>query len=73
MLEHRRHASPKKQIERLIHAKIDAIGSQRFRKTAATQHFAIDQYAVAVENDEIWFGHRTFPGAQESIYSGIGQ
>ena len=61
MLEHRSHASSKKQIERLIDAKIDAIRGQRFRKTATTQHFAIDQYAVAVENDEIWPDHRGFP------------
>jgi hypothetical protein len=60
MLEHRGHASPKKQIECLIHAKIDAVGGQRFRKTAATQHFAVDQYAVAVENDEIWPDHGAF-------------
>jgi hypothetical protein len=26
----------------------------------ATQHLAIDQHAIAVENDEIGLGHRTF-------------
>ena len=51
MLEDRSHASSKKQLECLIDAKIDAIRGQGFRKTATTQHFAIDQYAVAVEND----------------------
>ncbi len=59
-LEDRSHASSKKQLECLIDAKIDAIRGQGFRKTATTQHFAIDQYAVAVENDEIWPDHRGF-------------
>ena len=60
MLEHRRHASSKEQIERLIDAKIDAIRGQGFRKAAATQHLAIDQDAVAVEDDEIGLGHCKF-------------
>src|SRR5258708_7345415 len=32
-----------------------------FRKAAAAQHLAIDQYAVTVENDEIGLNHRAFP------------
>ena len=69
MLEDRGHASPEKQIERLVHVKIDAIRRQSFRKTTATQHLAIDQHAVAVENDEIGPGHRMFPMPDKSIYS----
>ena len=67
MLEHRGHASSEKQIERLINAEIDAVRGQRFRKTTATQHLAIDQHAVAVENDEIGLGHPTSPYPIEYI------
>src|ERR1700682_1584720 len=61
VLQHRGHASSKKQIEGLIEAKIDAVPSQGLGKATATQHLAIDQYSVAVENDEIGPGHRMFP------------
>src|SRR3981189_2182458 len=57
----RRHASSKKQIERLIQVQINAIPGQDFRKARAAQHLAIDQYAVAVEDDEIGLGHPVFP------------
>src|SRR6266851_7608701 len=60
MFENRSHASSKEQIERLTHGKIDTVSCQRFRKTAATQHLAIDQYAVAIENDEIGLDHRKY-------------
>jgi predicted XRE-type DNA-binding protein len=53
MFEDSGHASSKEQIECLVHGKANAVSGERFRKTATTQHLAIDQYAVAVENDEI--------------------
>jgi hypothetical protein len=62
MLNDRSHASSKKQIERLIQTNIDAVSLQDLRQATATQHLTIDQYAVAVENDEIRLGHRMFSG-----------
>src|SRR5260221_5000654 len=53
VFENRGQASSQEQIECLIDAKIDAVPCQRCRKAAAAQQLAVDQYAVAVENDEI--------------------
>src|SRR5439155_6084361 len=61
MLEDRRHASSQEQIERLIDVKADAVSRQRVGETATAQHLAIDQHAVAIENDEIGPGHHGFP------------
>src|ERR1700693_3459734 len=58
MLDNRGHASPKEQIQRLILTKIDAVSGQNLRQATAAQHLAIDQDAVAVEDDEIGLGHR---------------
>src|SRR4029450_2619044 len=60
MLEDRRHASSKEQIKRLIDVKPDAVSRQRVGETATAQHLAIDQHAVAIENDEIGHYHRSF-------------
>src|SRR5579859_949904 len=57
MLKHRRHASSKEQIERLIQTEVDAILGQDLGKTAATDQFAVDQHTVAVEDDEVRLGH----------------
>jgi hypothetical protein len=61
MIEDRSRASSKEQIERLIETKIDAVARKHLRKATATQHLAIDQYAIAVENDEIGPVHRIPP------------
>src|SRR6266702_6224519 len=74
MFEYRTQASSEDQIERLIHVEIDTVCCQRAREAAATQHFAIDQHAVAVENDEIGPDHRKFfSRSNQSIYPAIGQ
>src|SRR4051794_11913412 len=64
MLEDRRHTSSKEQIECLIQTEADAMSCQHLRKAAATQHLAIDQHTVAIENNEIGFDHRNFPRSQ---------
>ncbi len=69
MLEDRRHASPKEQIKCLIDVKADAVSRQRVREAATAQHLAVDQYAVAVENDEIGPDHRKFLMPNMSINS----
>src|SRR6266487_2597787 len=61
MLDDRSHASSEEQIQCLIQIKIDAVARQNLREAAAAQHLAIDQDAVAVENDEIGLNHRAFP------------
>src|SRR6267154_243414 len=73
VVEDRRRASSEEQIKRLIQTEADAVSRQHFRKTAATQHLAIDQHAVAIENDEIGLHHCKFPNPDQSIYSWIGQ
>src|SRR5258708_35144356 len=61
VVEHRAHASSKEQVERLLGIKLDAVSRQTLREAAAAQHFAIDQHAVAIEDDEIGLGHRRLP------------
>src|ERR1700726_2105910 len=61
VIDDRRRASPEEQIERLVETKMDAVARQHLRKAAATQYLAIDQYAIAVENDKVGLGHRIPP------------
>src|SRR5260221_797342 len=62
VLEDRSHASSKEQVKRLIDIKADAVSRQRVGETATTQYLAVDQHAVAIENDEIGIGHhKSFP------------
>ena len=68
MFEDRVHASSEGQVKRLIQTEVDAVSCQDFRKTAATQHLAIDQDAVAVEDDEVGLGHGKFLNLNLSIY-----
>jgi len=71
VIENRGHASSKEQIERLIETKIDAVTRQHLREAAATQHLAVDQDAVAVENDEIGLGHRRSAYANSALRESI--
>ena len=73
MLENCGGASSEEQIERLVQAEVDTVRCQNLRQAAATQHFAIDQYAVAVEDDQVGFNHHMFPYPNESICSLHGQ
>jgi hypothetical protein len=72
MIEHRTRASSKKQLEGLIDAKMDAVSSQNLRKATATQYLAVDQHAVAVENNEIGLGHRIPPARIRSYTHPMG-
>ena len=73
MLANRRYISSKEQVKRLIDVKADAVSRQRAGETATTQHLAVDQYAIAIENDEIGPDHRMFSRSNQSIYSKDGQ
>ena len=58
MLQHCVQAATEKQVEDFIQADLDAAPRQGFAQAAAAQELAVDQHAIAVENDEMGPHHR---------------
>jgi hypothetical protein len=53
VLQHCRGAAPQEQIERFRHLQANAVRGQRFGQATAAQHLAVDEYAIAVKNDQL--------------------
>ena len=58
MLQHRVQAAAEKPVNGFLQAELDAAPGEGVAQAAAAQELAVDQYAIAVENDEIGPHHR---------------
>ena len=58
MLEHRVEAAAEKQVKGFLQADLDPTAGQGLAQAAAAQDLAVDQHAIAVENDEMGPHHR---------------
>jgi len=58
MLHHRVEAAAEKEVEGFLHADLDPAAGQGLAQAAAAQELAVDQHAIAVENDEMGPHHR---------------
>ncbi len=53
MRQHRIQTAAEKPVEDLLQADFDAMPGEGFAQAAAGQDLAVDQNAIAVENDEM--------------------
>ena len=53
MLQHGRRAAAQEQLERVRELERDAVGGEYFGKTPAAQHLAVDEDAIAIEDDQV--------------------
>src|SRR5262245_624989 len=73
MLQHRVHAAAKKQVQGFIQAAVDSTPRQGFAKATAAPQLAVDQDAIAVEDDEVGLHDRRERVPSTIIYSSVGQ
>ena len=58
MLQHRVQATAEEEVEGFLQADVDPTAGQGLAQAAAAQELAVNQHAIAVENDEMGPHHR---------------